>query len=124
MTSATSRTEEERAEARRIYYRAYYQKNKKKVQNATNKYKKKNPHKVKEWGLKTKYNMTLEQYEQLGDCCALCSSTKELCVDHCHTTNQVRGLLCRKCNLALGHFEDDPVRLLKAVEYLDGTCGV
>lgn len=29
-----------------------------------------------------------------------------LCVDHCHTTNKVRGLVCSQCNIALGWMED------------------
>ena len=39
-------------------------------------------------------------------------------VDHCHTTKEIRGILCHKCNLGLGHFEDNEERMLKAIEYL------
>jgi hypothetical protein len=31
-----------------------------------------------------------------------------------------RGLLCRGCNLGLGHFEEDPARLVRAAQYLEG----
>nr|BEK65028.1 hypothetical protein KPHV_22550 [Kitasatospora purpeofusca] len=39
-------------------------------------------------------------------------------VDHCHGSGEVRGLLCRTCNLALGHFKDDLGRLRVAIHYL------
>lgn len=40
-------------------------------------------------------------------------------VDHCHNSRKIRGLLCRACNLALGHFKDDVDRLQAAVRYLE-----
>ena len=42
-----------------------------------------------------------------------------LSVDHCHVTGNVRGLLCRACNLALGQFEDNIKTLNKAIKYLE-----
>lgn len=43
---------------------------------------------------------------------------KRLAVDHCHATNKVRGLLCAKCNTALGSFKDSIANLESAIEYL------
>lgn len=78
--------------------------------------------------LKRKYGLTLEEYEARlaaqGGVCALCggpcSSGQQLAVDHCHTTNRVRGLLCGSCNLGLGKFRDAPVLLRLAADYLEG----
>lgn len=46
------------------------------------------------------------------------SRQKKLVVDHCHDTNEVRGLLCHNCNCGLGHFTDDVKKLQNAINYL------
>lgn len=56
--------------------------------------------------------------------CAICSipfaeSTRSPHGDHCHVSMQPRGILCHKCNTALGLFGDDPARLRKAAAYLE-----
>ena len=83
--------------------------------------------------LKTIYGITLDQYfalyEAQGGTCSLCPAkmspvasgpANRLCVDHCHETGEIRGLLCKSCNTALGAFRDDPIRLQKAIDYLNG----
>ena len=53
--------------------------------------------------------------------CAICGKGRGialLCVDHDHDTDQVRGILCRDCNSALGLFKDDPWRVQQAADYL------
>lgn len=59
--------------------------------------------------------------QEQGSCCAICSSVlgQEACVDHNHQTGQVRGLLCKPCNMALGLFWDDPKILNNAAYYLE-----
>jgi Recombination endonuclease VII len=58
--------------------------------------------------------------ESQGGVCAVCGkpSKKTLCVDHCHSTGTIRGLLCRKCNLGLGCLADDQATLIAALAYL------
>ena len=69
------------------------------------------------------YGLTFEAYnailETQGGHCALCPRTYDMCVDHDHTTLKIRGILCRKCNLMLGHGDDDATRLRAAVTYLE-----
>ena len=39
-------------------------------------------------------------------------------VDHNHDTGEVRGLLCRKCNSAIGLLNEDPTVLFRAIDYI------
>lgn len=57
-------------------------------------------------------------YENQNGACAICSSKEELHIDHSHSDNQIRELLCMGCNTSLGHFKDDPMLLQKAIDYL------
>lgn len=79
----------------------------------------------KTW-LKFKYNLTIEDYhkmlkEQKGLCgiCNLPMKDKEICIDHCHKTNKVRGLLHRTCNAGLGLFKEDENILRSAINYIN-----
>lgn len=55
--------------------------------------------------------------------CAICGKEntcgRRLAIDHCHTTGKIRGLLCSKCNSALGVFNDSREMLSKAIDYLN-----
>lgn len=87
------------------------------------KYRKDNPLKIKDFKLKQKYGITLIQFNEMFEIqdgvCVICKIAKATCVDHCHTTGKVRGILCSNCNTALGMFKDDVKVLLNAINYLD-----
>ena len=73
--------------------------------------------------LRRKYGLSIEVYEFLcvaqGHRCAICGEEVEkLHVDHEHGTDFVRGLLCGKCNKAIGLLNDDPGLLSSAASYL------
>lgn len=68
----------------------------------------------------------LEEYNKLlelqNSSCGICGgkdSAKRLAVDHDHETGKIRGLLCSKCNRALGYLNDDKELLRKAISYLE-----
>lgn len=90
-------------------------------------YKQKNPEKVRlnqrKTQLKRKFGITIDMYNEMLEKqqsrCAVCKvhvsdTTKDLAVDHCHDTGRVRGLLCGKCNMAIGLLNDD-VQLVRSV---------
>lgn len=71
-----------------------------------------------------KYGYTEAQLQSMSAArkheCTICGTaqTKRLSADHCHKSGKFRGLLCPNCNVGLGFFKDDPVRLLAAIKYL------
>lgn len=74
-----------------------------------------------------KVGLTREMVEIMdnaqGGRCALCFKEKLLILDHCHKYNEARGLICRGCNFALGVFEDDPDRMIRAADYVKRAWG-
>ena len=46
-------------------------------------------------------------------------SETEAVVDHNHETNNVRGLLCHNCNVAVGHMQDDYKIAERLAKYLE-----
>jgi Recombination endonuclease VII len=91
-----------------------------------------NPQKTKNTIIKKKYGISLEDYDILftacGGVCEICGepetakhqngSVKMLAVDHDHETDMVRGLLCSRCNTAIGLLRDRVDLLFTAAEYL------
>lgn len=73
-----------------------------------------------------RFGLTIEEFNALADAqggvCAICGGppqkNKSLAVDHCHETGIVRGLLCQKCNRAIGWLGDSLPALERATDYL------
>jgi len=78
------------------------------------------------WRLRNRYGITPADYDALlkrqQGLCAICGyppgPAHRLAVDHDHETNEVRGLLCDRCNLCVGMLEGSPGALERAVAYL------
>lgn len=71
-----------------------------------------------------------KMFQRQGGKCAICGTTNpathqskggksSFCVDHCHETGKVRGLLCGYCNTGIGKLRDDPDILRKAAQYIE-----
>lgn len=90
---------------------------------------------ISAYGLQYRNGITLDQYDELlagqGGGCAICGKRKpggqgRFHVDHDHACcpgarscgRCVRGLLCSRCNVGLGSFQDDVDRLTAAAAYL------
>lgn len=99
-------------------------------------WQKRNPDKLRAQLIKREYGLDwetyLEMYERQSGSCAICRTPIGLFrgdetalpvphVDHCHSTEKVRGLLCPACNKGLGHFKDNATVLRLAIEYLENT---
>ena len=77
--------------------------------------------------LRRKYGLTIEDFEFLrvaqGDRCAICDQPDSagLHIDHHHDSGLIRGLLCGKCNKAIGLLKEDPALFDSASSYLQRT---
>jgi len=81
---------------------------------------------VKKYSLSRRYGISIEKYNEMFEAqagkCGICEKhqselKRALCVDHCHVTGAVRGLLCIKCNAGIGQLNSGAL-LDKAKEYL------
>jgi len=107
----------------------------------TKKYRQKNPEIYRKASLKhwhnlddskkherwiKRYGLNANEYKKMFEdqnglckiCFKECISNQSLSVDHCHATGKVRGLLCKKCNTALGMLEDNISYFENAIIYL------
>ena len=118
------------------YYNVeYYKKNKEKFNTSSKEWYQNNKERVKESQRFNRHNIVAEEYytmlEEQDHKCKICSISfsditlkdgrNPIHIDHCHTTNQVRGLLCNYCNSGLGFFKDNTETLTNAIVYLEHT---
>jgi len=112
------------------YSNVYYYKNKEWIRAKAQEKRALEGEKYMNWRrrprLKRVYGITQDQFNEMlsaqGGLCKICRNEfNEMlrpCVDHCHKTGRVRGLLCRKCNLILGQIEKNNIEIALISQYL------
>jgi hypothetical protein len=80
------------------------------------------PDRKARWNAATRYGLSAQEHNELvsqhGGKCAICQKVMARpCIDHCHYSGKVRGLLCHRCNIRLSGVEDTAFRQL-ALDYL------
>lgn len=116
---------EQHKERIRIKSQEWRDKNPERSLESCRRYREKNPccpTRQKDSTLRCRYGITLEDFNCLfkkqDGKCAICRQGKKLCVDRCHESGKVRGLLCRECNIAIALLDDDVINLARASYYL------
>lgn len=120
------------SDQRRQYHKQWREANPEKYakahRTAAKKWQKKNPDRRRNYQLKSRFGISLDDYNTLlvqqGNSCAICkvekcSTGRSFSVDHCHETDIVRGLLCKNCNLLIGLGKNSVEVLTSAAAYLD-----
>jgi hypothetical protein len=131
-----ARTQQEKAEARKVASLKYAQKPEAKAK-AAERYRRVRDNsdfktKSRASKLMRDHGLTLVEYDKMLASqmftCAICEkpfsaavprSAMSPVVDHCHSSSKIRGILHRKCNAAIGIFQDDPTLLQKSAKYLE-----
>lgn len=111
-------------ECRAKYQREYYINNKDKCNASSQARYYKNREAVltkqREQYINNTFGISSTEYDSYmhGASCGICASQENLVLDHCHETSKIRGVLCRKCNMAIGLLGDNPDGIKSALEYL------
>jgi hypothetical protein len=86
--------------------------------------------KSRKTNLKKHYGLEWDEYLQMiedqGHQCSICGCDLKIikghrltaCVDHCHKSGKIRGILCNSCNAGIGQLQDDPALVQSALNYL------
>ena len=91
---------------------------------------------IRPYSLRKRYAMDIIKYDELLESqhgvCAICGSsetktrngkTLQLCVDHNHKTQTIRGLLCSSCNLGVGNLIDTTTKADSLIKYIQKWAG-
>lgn len=127
--NSARRTDEYR-EKERIRAKEYYYKNidKKKLEASKFRKSEKGKRYIKDEYLRRLYNITIDEYNSLFEKqngrCAICGThqselTRKLAVDHSHKDGTIRGLLCSKCNTALGLVNENLDIIYSMIDYIN-----
>jgi hypothetical protein len=112
--------------------RSEYKEKKEFKLKAAKKYRDENPEKIRDTKLKQAYGVGIDYFnaklEEQGGVCAGCKRNIKtiwrgkhvaMALDHNHDTKQVRGVLCIKCNRALGLLEENEKTFLNLIDYIN-----
>jgi len=111
------------------YNKAYYQKHKEQFVVRAREYRKNNKAVVSLRARLKRYNISEEFYYHLlkeqdhkcpGCGCSLSEiPPRHVHIDHCHSTDKVRGIMCHYCNTALGSLKDNTTTLASLIRYVE-----
>jgi len=106
----------------------YTETHRKEINARSNLYSHNHRKQKKENELKRRYGLSITEYNNLllsqDNRCAICgqfldlTNPRDICIDHNHQTGVIRGILCHKCNLAIGLLRDNPEYTNNATIYL------
>lgn len=109
-------------EARKEHLRRYRERNKEGLARAAREYTS-DPEVRQRIRIRTAVTLEAMAGRPRPEVCDACGGLpdpkKGLHFDHCHTSGNFRGWLCRGCNLALGNVSDDIQRLHRLIDYLN-----
>lgn len=119
-------------ECAKIYLKAWRDVNKEKVNKINKNWREKSNYNQGDYSRKRLYGITPEQYNEMlesqNGSCAVCHRPssdfkKSLAVDHDHTTGEIFGLLCWKCNQKIIGDTRDPLIFERAASFLRQGTG-
>lgn len=116
------------------YRKRHYEIHREKYKSKATAWNRANPLNAAYFKIKKHYTGTYSEFvaevnhmrlSQGGKCAACFRAEGELavslCIDHCHRTGKLRGLLCHWCNTALGLLGDDPDRMKRLIKYASSS---